>query len=160
MSMDFFVFVQNVVDTEPNRCYSLHMIKTKPQDPRYTIDYTKKVFVYRNLHKGCWSVKQGGLVKAHSTDEPILLYDTELKVNRKGREKVLREKRKNVHAGIRGYLKPLSKMWETWTDGYVDFQKVTYNPYKYESFVDSDTEKPVYFSPFVRMEPLQVLAAK
>ena len=160
MSMDFFVFVQNVVDIEPNRCYSLHMIKTKPQDPRYTIDYTKKVFVYRNLHKGCWSVKQGGLVKAHSTDEPILLYDTELKVNRKGREKVLREKRKNVHAGIRGYLKPLSKMWETWTDGHVDFQKVTYNPYKYESFVDSDTEKPVYFSAFVRMEPLQVLAAK
>ena len=67
-------------------------------------------------------------------------------------------KRKNVHAGIRGYLKPLSKMWETWTDGHVDFQKVTYNPYKYESFVDSDTEKPVYFSSFVRMEPLQVLA--
>ena len=136
------------------------MIKTKPQNKRYEINYGKKVFVYRNLHKGCWSVKQDGLVKAHSTDEPILLYETSLKVNRKGREKVLREKRKNVHAGIHGYLKPPIPLYETWTDGYVDFMKVTYNPYKYHSFVDSDTDKPVYFSPFVRMEPKQVLAAK
>ena len=136
------------------------MIETKPTDPRYKIDYNKKVFVYRNLHKGCWSVKQGGLVKAHSTDEPILLYETSLKVNRKGREKVLREKRKNVHAGVHGYLKPPIPAYKTWTDGYVHSPKVTYNPYKYESFVDSDTENAVYYSPFVRMEPQQVLAAK
>tara|TARA_A100001011_G_scaffold258146_1_gene266425 strand:- start:550 stop:960 length:411 start_codon:yes stop_codon:yes gene_type:complete len=136
------------------------MIKTKPQDSRYNIHYGKKVFVYRNLHKGCWSIKQGGLVKAHSTEEPILLYETSLKVSRKGREKVLREKRKNVHAGIHGYLKPPIPQYNTYTDGHVDFMKVTYNPYKYRSFVDSDTDKPVYFSPFVRMESKQVLAAK
>ena len=104
MSMDFFVFVQNVVDIEPNRCYSLHMIRQNHKIQDIQLIIPKKYSSIVTCIKGCWSVKQGGLVKPHSTDEPILLYDTELKVNRKGREKVLREKRKNVHAGIEDIL--------------------------------------------------------
>jgi len=150
--------VKKFIDIGGVMSYCYYMIKTK-KDSRYEIDYDKKVFVYRNLHKGCWSVKQGGLVKAHSTDEPILLYDTQMKVNRKGRERVLKEKRKNVHAGIQGYLKPPSKMWECWND-LKEFMSITYNPYKNTSFVDKDTGKPVYFSCFVKMLPQQVLVSK
>ena len=30
------------------------------------IDPTKKVRVYRNLHRDCYSVKQGGIVRCHA----------------------------------------------------------------------------------------------
>ena len=58
-----------------------------------------------------------------------------------GRQRVLREKRKNVHAGVVG-----------WYNSAVDVAKigscykttnVRYNPYVYSSFVDSN-EKPIY----------------
>ena len=77
------------------------MIRTK-SDKRYDIDFSKKVFVYKNLHKDCWSVRQDGLVKAHA--DKLEMWDCSFQVNQKGREKVLKEKRKNVHAGILGRI--------------------------------------------------------
>jgi hypothetical protein len=56
---------------------------------------------------------------------------------------VLREKRKNVHAGVIG------KWYENFReDAHFDFlalvgRAVTYNPYKYESFVIKATEQLV-----------------
>ena len=132
------------------------MIKLKQEDPRYKIDTTRKVFVYKNLHKDCWSIKQDGLVKAHTHD--LEMWDCAFYVNAKGRAKVLEEKRKNVHAGIKGYIDehgvsdieyPLRDLWSA----------VTYNPYKYDSFVDKTTEKPVYYSQFSKLSQKQVLAA-
>ncbi len=70
------------------------MIKLKQEDPRYKLDESRKVFVYKNLHKDCWSIKQDGLVKAHSDRKPIHLYSAMMKVNTKGRERVLKEKGK------------------------------------------------------------------
>ena len=133
------------------------MIKLKQEDPRYIIDTAKKVFVYKNLHKDCWSIKQGGLVKAHAHD--ILLYETSFKVNRAGREKVIKEKRKNVHAGVVGYLDHPIPEYATWDEGTVDLTEVTYNPYKYKSFVEKATEKPRWFSPFVKLSHKQLLVA-
>ena len=133
-------------------------MKLRKDDSRYEIDYDKKVFVYKNLQKDCWSIKQNGLVKAHSDGQDILLYECNMVVNKKGRDRVLKEKRKNVHAGVKGYLKPPIPEYNTWTDGHVDFKKITYNPYKYRSFVDSETESPVWGSPFVVMKQCSVLA--
>ena len=76
-----------------------------------------------------------------------------LKVNRKGREKVLREKRKNVHAGVRGYMG--ESTWDTYPEEL--FDEVTYNPYKYESFVMKDTEASRWFANQVRLQPNKVL---
>ena len=70
------------------------------QENRYKIDFDKKVYVYKNLHRGCWSVKQGGLVKAHALE--LNLYDCTIKVSQAGQARVRKEKRKNVHAGIKG----------------------------------------------------------
>ena len=101
-----------------------------------------KVFVYFNLHRKCWSVKalegdRKGRVVAHK--DFIVLRDAKGKVSQAGRERVLREKRKNVHAGVVGY----------WDDVEIEYSKqeyvpimVTYNPYKYDCFVDRDTEQP------------------
>ena len=128
----------------------------KQEDKRYHIDTSRKVFVYKNLHKDCWSIKQDGLVKAHTHD--LEMWDCSFYVNAKGRAKVLEEKRKNVHAGIKGYIDehgvsaieyPLRANWSA----------VTYNPYKYDSFVDKTTEKPIYYSQFSKLSQKQVLAA-
>jgi hypothetical protein len=55
----------------------------------------------------------------------IDLRDVRFKVSEAGRQRVLREKRKNVHAFIEGE--------ESSFYAYLD-SKVTYNPYKYEKF--------------------------
>ena len=123
------------------------MIRTKP-DSRYDIDYDRKVFVYKNLHKNCWSVRQDGLVKAHSDGSPISIYSATMKVNQKGRERVIREKSKNVHAGVSGYLRfYLDTVWHGW----VDMIQITYNPYKYTSFVDVENKKPRWLSSFCKL---------
>ena len=127
-------------------------------DPKYKIDMRRKVFVYKNLHLGCWSVKQDGLVKMHTTD--INLFDCSFRVNAKGRAKVLEEQRKNVHAGISGYIvdtfptfdKPIYADHSYPADS-LKWKRAMYNPYKYASFVRADDDsKPVYWSSSVRME--------
>ncbi len=124
----------------------------KQEDKRYHIDTSRKVFVYKNLHKDCWSIKQDGLVKAHTHD--LEMWDCAFQVNAKGRAKVLEEKRKNVHAGIKGYLDDFHGV-----DPAALGKEVTYNPYKYDSFVDKTTEEPIYYSQFSKLSQKQVLAA-
>lgn len=94
-----------------------------------------EVFVYFNLHKKKWSVKCWRTKKVVAHLDEIYLKDCTFKVSQKGRERVLREKRKNVHAGIRG----------TTTEAFSlpDSRSVTYNPYKYDSFVFADTESKI-----------------
>ena len=99
-----------------------------------------QVFVYFNLHKKCWSVKalegpNKGRVIAH--EDTINLWMPVFKVSQKGRERVLREKVKNVHAGIVG-------QW--YKDSVFELTKcveVTYNPYKYSSFVTKINKYPI-----------------
>jgi hypothetical protein len=92
-----------------------------------------KVFVYFNLHKRVFSVKalegkDKGRVIGHRTmlaiDSPVF------KVSEAGRQRVVRERRKNVHAGVVG--------------------SVLYNPYVFSSFV-TPLGKPVHKARFARM---------
>lgn len=90
-----------------------------------------RVFVYRNLHRKCYSVKalEGvfkGRVIAHT--DSIVLSNVTFKVSKAGRERVLREKRKNVHAGVVGTI-------EEDCPSFVATQQVRYNPYLFETFV-------------------------
>ena len=112
-----------------------------------------RVFVYYNLHRHTWSIKalegaQKGLVVAHSPT--VLLQNATGRVSQAGRNRVLRERRKNVHAGIVGELV------HTGTEGYFPGQEVTYNPYKYESFVHKDTEQVYTGSQFAYMDNRKV----
>ena len=61
----------------------------KQDNPKYKIDEDRKVFIYKNLHKGCWSVRQDGLVKMHT--DSVALYHASFRVGEKGRERVLQE---------------------------------------------------------------------
>ena len=114
-------------------------------DDRYKIDESRRVYVYKNLHKDCYSVRQDGLIKLHTHN--ICLWDAHFRVGKKGRERVLNEKRKNVHAGVSGYI---DTNWDD--ENYPDnTRSVIYNPYKYKSFVDGSKETPVYWSSRVRL---------
>mgnify|MGYP006272576803 CR=1 FL=1 len=98
-----------------------------------------KVFVYFNLHKKVFSVKalegdRKGLVVAHR--EYVMLEDVTFRVSEAGRQRVLRERKKNVHAGAVG-------QWRDDVGVLSDDVAVTYNPYKYSTFVNKDTEQPV-----------------
>tara|TARA_S200000501_G_C20734102_1_gene704215 strand:+ start:384 stop:782 length:399 start_codon:yes stop_codon:yes gene_type:complete len=132
-------------------------MKRTKNDERYDIDFDRKVFVYKNLHKGCWSIKQDGIVKAHAGN--VTLYNVTMKVNRKGRERVLREKRKNVHAGMQGLLKD-AELELVWSDLPEDqFDEITYNPYKYSSFVHVKDGSPRWFGIIAKLEEKRVLIA-
>lgn len=98
-----------------------------------------KFFVYFNLHKNVFSVKYKGKVIAHLTN--FYGKDCEFRVSEKGRERVLKEKKKNVHAYVvcSTFIDTplLSKL-------YLENQgKVKYNPYAGPTFVNEsgDTVK-------------------
>ena len=96
------------------------------------------LFVYRNLHyrnQVMWSCKdvKTGRVAYHSP--LVVLGNATFKVSQAGRARVLREQSKNVHAGVQGSPIPfgLDEIAES------EWIKVTYNPYKYDSFIRCDT---------------------
>lgn len=115
-----------------------------------TIEPGEKVYVYRNLHNDMWSVRsvKTKLVLGHS--EAVTLTDCEFKVSEKGRQKVLRTKEKHIHAGIVGYYgssntADVNTLTERLTE-------ITYNPYKYDSFVRVETGESVKESPMVYLD--------
>lgn len=105
------------------------------------IGYNGWVFIHRNLHKPpYWSIKKGisgGNVIGYDTD--IWLTNVTFKVQEGGRERVRKEKRKNVHAGVVGKIKESGGNYDTsgWT-------LVTYNPYKNDTFVEYESGKPIH----------------
>lgn len=103
---------------------------------------TLQTAVYRNLNTKCWSLKSNsnwnrGLVVLHSTD--VWLANPIPIVRLKGREQVLLNKVRNVHAHITG---------EYLTEEPADLHtykciEVTYNPFKYGFFYDKSLLLPV-----------------
>tara|TARA_Y100001951_G_scaffold52289_1_gene41402 strand:+ start:390 stop:737 length:348 start_codon:yes stop_codon:yes gene_type:complete len=108
----------------------------------------KNVEVYYNLHKKCLSVRKRGLVIDHVSS--ILLKNAEFVVQPAGRRKVLKEKRKNVHAYVRGERVAVASF-----DG--KSERITYNPYKNKSFVSVETGKPVYKKSIVAITGKDIL---
>lgn len=100
-----------------------------------SIDFTQQVEIYKNLHNGLFSVRQNGLVVAHV--ESFSLSRVSCKVSEAGRQKVIRECKKNVHAFLCGKLLEVNCVG---TDNgmfeiLVHNNKLTYNPYKLGNFV-------------------------
>jgi len=97
-----------------------------------------RVEVYFNLHKKTFSVRsaKSGKVLLH-TDE-VHIENPEFVVRQSGRNRVLTEGRKNVHAFVRG-----DATFFRYTNRPM-LDTLTYNPYKYVSFVDKKTKEPVY----------------
>lgn len=105
-----------------------------------------RCFVYFNLHRKCFSIKalegaNKGRVIAHRSE--ALLFDARFKVSQAGRQRVIREQRKNVHAGVVGDWIDSSGDYATLNAVAVNGSAITYNPYKYDSFVHLYGEHPI-----------------
>ena len=106
-------------------------IKELPEFLGGLVDLKKSVQVYRNLHKNCYSVRQGGIVRFHTN--VITLKNVTYKVSEAGRQRVIREQRKNVHAVVVGKICHSKEVYqETLPLPLCDY--ATYNPYKCDSF--------------------------
>lgn len=94
---------------------------------------------YRNLNirdHVAYSVrdKKTGRVVAH---EPVVvLSDALLRVQQGGRARVLRDKRKSVHAFVEGCLEKPTKRAK-------ELKRIRYNPYLFRTFVTADALTPI-----------------
>ena len=114
--------------------------------------------IYRNLHNGKLSIKDGktGLVVGHA--DRVDVFMPEFKVSKAGVARIRRDKRKSVVATVNGGI--------AWVGGFIGYKGRTYegcvptinsevttmlsfNPYKYESFVDKHTEEEVSSAEYV-----------
>lgn len=114
-----------------------------------------KVMVYYNIHKHCLSIKalegeRRGCVVLHA--RAVRLREALFKVSQAGRARVLLERSKNVHAGVVGELVD----FEPWTGSALEVsamtdwvkplgltRELTYDPYRFDSFVTRDSHEPV-----------------
>lgn len=96
----------------------------------------RKVKVYKNLHNGLWSIQdvKSKLVLGHV--EYVSLVKCEFKVSEAGRQRVLQEQKKNVHAFVVGHYAPSAEPLELKKQAY-------YNPYKVSTFIDRSAQKPL-----------------
>lgn len=118
-----------------------------------------RVFVYFNLHKKCFSIKalegdRKGRVIAHR--DVVVLENCKFKVSEAGRQRVLREKRKNVHAGVTGVWMDDAREQSHFEFLTIVGRQVTYNPYKYSNFVIKVPEQPIGFADVVAMKAMQM----
>jgi hypothetical protein len=109
------------------------------------IDPARPVFVYRNLHKKCLSVQQDGIVRCHVDN--IVLEDAEFRVSKAGQKRVRDEKKKNVHAKVKGVVvSHPSDILE------LEWDIVYYNPYRTDEFTEQATKRYVKGAKFVDIE--------
>jgi len=115
------------------------MNKPKVKTSKEVIEHInpeRPVFVYRNLHKKCLSVQQDGIVRCHVDN--IVLEGAEFKVSKAGQKRVRDEKKKNVHAKVKGMVvaNPSEILSLEWNSVY-------YNPYKTDEFTDTGNSRYV-----------------
>lgn len=96
-----------------------------------------RVEVYYNLHKHLFSVRDAKSKRVVDHTHQIMLDNVYFRVQPAGRDKVRATGRKNVHAYVSG-----NRMKAYGLSGSTR-REITYNPYKYDSFVYVDDLTPV-----------------
>lgn len=111
-----------------------------------------KVKVYYNLHKKTFSVvslEKENYGRVINYTDKISLENVTFKVSETGRQRVLREQKKNVHAFVVGYTSDESPSSQV---------EVTYNPYRYESFVTKGSNLPVFTASRATLDNRKIFA--
>ena len=98
----------------------------------------RRVRVYYNLHKHVWSLQEyiprkGWRVRHHVIN--LVLKDVQFKVSEAGRQRVIREQRKHVHAWAIGTLVTL----DTYNWSVDESNRISYNPYRNANFMMNST---------------------
>lgn len=108
-----------------------------------------KVMVYYNLNKHTFSVTHNSKVIMYA--DYVKLKDVEFRVRQGGKEKVRSEKRKNVHAFVIGELLEYSIFPSKDIPTPSSNEIITYDPYKYDSFVFKSNGEPVFHAKEIDM---------
>lgn len=108
-----------------------------------------RVQVYWNLHKSCYSIQcsRTRLVIAHVQD--LFLGSVTFKVSEAGRQRVLRERRKNVHAFIQGTI----LMGDAKTLNLGFYEEISYNPYLGPTFYCKRSQESIHEALGVYLAP-------
>ena len=105
----------------------------------------KRVAVYFNLRRRCWSIRHRGLVVGHC--DSVTLHGAHFVVSEAGRQRVLKERRKNVHAYVVGTVGAIGGVGPGGlTIG------VSYNPYKGGTFVRVGTGEGINAAPVAHLD--------
>jgi hypothetical protein len=114
----------------------------------------KKVRIYYNFHKKLFSVQEkvNGSWKVVEHTKDIYLHNATFKVSESGRQRVLKEKRKNVHAFIVG------ERWPFIPKSFVYRDEVSYNPYTGPNFMVKSLGHPLDYAKYVTIIDNKVIA--
>lgn len=109
------------------------------------VDKSKQLMVYRNLNQDNWSVKQyiNGKEKVTDHFDNLLLKDCTFRVREGGRQRVIKEKQKNVHAFIIGTYVSNQKLPK------MKAYRITYNPYTDSFFHYENSRKALDHADYV-----------
>ena len=88
----------------------------------------------------------------HASARQVRLSDVEFRVRESGRQRMLRERRKNVHAYAVGHLVDWVHPDDTRDLATLDGRQVLYDAYRFPTFVDRDSHAPVLGSEDVRLD--------
>ena len=113
-----------------------------------------KVRIYYNFHKKLFSVQEkvNGSWKVVEYTNEIFIRNATFKVSESGRQRVLKQKRKNVHAFILGERFPFIPKSFVYRD------EVSYNPYKQGNFMLVSENKPLDRAKYVAIIGGKVIA--
>ena len=114
------------------------------------IDPEQPVRVFRNLKHDCYSVLQNGKLKLVA--KQVRLANVEFRIRESGRQRMIREQKRNVHAFAVGYLLDHAHPSEGRNLDSLDGRLAFYNPLQHDSFVDRETETPVREASVVHMD--------
>lgn len=114
------------------------------------IDYSQPVRVFKNPKRGCYSIMQNGRVRASA--KQIRLRDAEFLVKESGRQRMLRDNRRTIHAWVVGELVEFLHPEDGSSLQRLTGRSATYNPHRYTSFVDRDTETPLNRAALVQFD--------
>lgn len=118
--------------------------------------FTGKVYVYFNINLSkklgypLFSIMDLSTDRVIGHETSFMVKDATFKVLQSGNERVRREGKKNVHAGVVGYL--------VHEEPRVLPTPVTYNPYKYKTFVTVPDEKPALKADLVSFKDKKLTA--
>ena len=118
-----------------------------------------QVEVYFNLHKYIWSVRSAKTGRVILHTDKVHIRNPEFVVRQAGRNRVLREGKKNVHAFVRGEATYFDDFDPEYHPNYLDYTLVSYNPYKFDTFVDVHDTTPVRTAKraFLQLQPSMVV---
>ncbi len=121
------------------------------------IDYDRPVRVFKNWKLGCYNIMQSG--KLLTSASQVRLSGVEFLVRESGRQRMLERGRRNVHAYAVGWLVDYVHPDEARKLDAITGRGVFYNPYRFSSFVDNETQAPITAADFAQFDESGVIYA-